>query len=120
MIDDIIINNARILDLGSNLSDKFKKYDYKTMNIHFNYDKNIYTYELNAHIFDDMIDINGHKIKYLIQASKFYDDEVYRYFMYIKGFNENFFYGKIIGIGPLNEYYDENDFKYIPNLILNN
>ena len=89
------------------------------MNIHINYDRNIYTYQLNAHIFDDMIDIYGHKIKYLIQASKFYYDEVYRYFMDIKGFNENFFYGKIIGIGPLNENYNEDDFKYIPNLVLN-
>lgn len=115
--DDIIMKNVKIIHFDNETILKLKTLynNYKPTNIHFFSNKEIHNFQLNTYNLDKSINIEGYNVKCLIEASKFYNNAEFRYLMNIKDYNTNFYYGKIIGIGPIkNNDFDNEDFKYIP------
>lgn len=122
-MDNIILKKVKLVTFDkyntSSLKDKYE-FNEATVNcIDLNVESNIYSYDLDVHYFPEPVSIQGETICCLIKATKYYDESEYRYLMDIKPDNTGFYYGKIIGVGPIRDTDDySSDIMYMPKLKL--
>lgn len=122
-MDNIILKNVKLVSFNNSVMSSLKKqYDFTTSTVNcidLNVESNIYSYDLDVHYFSEPVSIQGETVCCLIKATKYYDEDEYRYLMDIKSDNTGFFYGKIIGVGPIKDTEDySKDIMYMPVLKL--